>query len=50
MRTPSGDVEAIALWIFGARAEPEDPPELWGVFDSIDDAEAELRASGVVRE
>ena len=50
MRTPSGDVEAFALWIFSARGAPEDPPELWGVFDSIDGAEAKLRASGVVHE
>jgi len=48
MRTESGEVEAAALWIFSVQAAPEDPPMLHGVFDTMDEAEAELRASGAV--
>src|SRR5262249_42657393 len=42
-------IEAYALWLFDARAAPEDPPDLGGVFDSVDEAKAKLLADGVIR-
>jgi hypothetical protein len=50
MRDASGNVEAYALWLFSVTGAPEDPPTLEGIFDSVDDAKAQLRSEGYFKE
>lgn len=43
-------IEGFAVWLIRGRAEPEDPPILRGIFDSIDEAKAALSVEGIISE
>ncbi|MBR0878557.1 hypothetical protein JQ608_15455 [Bradyrhizobium liaoningense] len=50
IRDEGGEIEAYALWLFSVGGAPEDPPTLEGIFDNVDDAKAELRSEGYLKE
>ena len=41
-------IAGYALFVSPAYGDPDDPPILKGIFDSLDDAQALLRAEGAV--